>query len=813
MRKTIIFLLISIGVNAQFNYQALIKHSSGQIISNNQVKVKFTLMYGTSSVSPVYEEEHIVNIPADGVVNLSVGGGTVVNGTFSNIDWSQSVFMKEELDTGNGYQDMGTKQLTTVPYAEYSSGVQGVNLTGENVAVGNYAMQNKDFTTSAGNIAIGEYALQTRTTEISNGSVNVAIGYNALKDNRSGDDNVAINKGALEKNNDGNNNIAIGTNSINKNINGGYNIAIGQYSLESSIAASQSIAIGYQAMQYFNNGGEVVNSSNTAIGVYALRGESSTSSNTGGGNTAIGSSSLKTNTIGINNTAVGDSSLKINTSGGYNTAIGKNSMDNNDSGRGNTALGYESLRANTEGNYNVALGYGSGWENTVGDKLTLIGYNSGTNGESDLFNSVAIGAEATVTSSNTIQLGNTDVTLVNTAGVVSAAGLNIGGTAITSTASELNLLDGLSEIGVLASISENNNTGVRLSSSNSSNHGDIGGDAVDLSKQGQSSSIRGATGYGSFASGYNTTASESYSTALGSYTVASGYGSTATGRYTTASGYYSVTMGHSTTASDWGSLVIGRYNLSSSSATSADSFSTSNPAFVIGNGSASSARSDAFKVMYNGDTTTSGIVSATGFKGSGDQLTLNDNGTITSLMQLIGDLKSEISALQQSNNSEIKSAQVKTNTSNDVVLFELGVLRFSWNTTYNTIQVKQSSSSEIVDNWFISGVIRSGGSSGEYSPNETYIQKSNMTYGLGDGGGYNDRFTPIWSDGFTSLMEGSIALGSTYSNFEFYITPMGSGSSTQYDPVPTWQLRGHVDGYGQLTVTCIHAKFDGNSGW
>jgi hypothetical protein len=87
-----------------------------------------------------------------------------------------------------------------------------------------------------------------------------------------------------------------------------------------------------------------------------------------------------------------------------------------------------------------------------------------------------------------------------------------------------------------------------------------------------------------------------------------------------------------------------------------------------------------------------------------------------------------------------------------------------------------------------------------------------MTYGLGDDGGYNDRFTPIWSNGFTSLMDGSIALGSAYSNFEFYITPMGSGS-TQYDPVPTWQLRGHVDGYNQLTVTCVHAKFDGTSGW
>ena len=74
-------------------------------------------------------------------------------------------------------------------------------------------------------------------------------------------------------------------------------------------------------------------------------------------------------------------------------------------------------------------------------------------------------------------------------------------------------------------------------------------------------------------------------------------------------------------------------------------------------------------------------------------------------------------------------------------------------------------------------------------------------------------FTPIWNNGTSSLMEGSIALGSGYSNFEFYITPMGSGSTSLYDPAPTWQLRGHVDGYNQLTVTCVHVKFDGTSGW
>ena len=65
-------------------------------------------------------------------------------------------------------------------------------------------------------------------------------------------------------------------------------------------------------------------------------------------------------------------------------------------------------------------------------------------------------------------------------------------------------------------------------------------------------------------------------------------------------------MGRNTTASDYGSLVIGQYNSSGSSVTnSATSFSTSNTAFVIGNGADSSNKSDAFKVMFNGDATVS----------------------------------------------------------------------------------------------------------------------------------------------------------------------------------------------------------------
>ena len=56
-----------------------------------------------------------------------------------------------------------------------------------------------------------------------------------------------------------------------------------------------------------------------------------------------------------------------------------------------------------------------------------------------------------------------------------------------------------------------------------------------------------------------------------------------------------------TAASDAASMVIGPYNSSGSSATSASSFSTSAPAFVIGNGADSSeANRDAFTVLVNG---------------------------------------------------------------------------------------------------------------------------------------------------------------------------------------------------------------------
>ena len=144
-------------------------------------------------------------------------------------------------------------------------------------------------------------------------------------------------------------------------------------------------------------------------------------------------------------------------------------------------------------------------------------------------------------------------------------------------------------------------------SDNSSGTSATGSNAVAMG-QGTTASATAST-----AMGYNTTASGLVSTAMGDSSTASGIVSTAMGTFTTASGYNSTAMGSFTTASDFASLVIGQYNSSGSSVTNnATSFNTANTAFVIGNGTNSSNKSDAFKVMFNGDTTVSNDLTVSG---------------------------------------------------------------------------------------------------------------------------------------------------------------------------------------------------------
>ena len=157
-----------------------------------------------------------------------------------------------------------------------------------------------------------------------------------------------------------------------------------------------------------------------------------------------------------------------------------------------------------------------------------------------------------------------------------------------------------------------NNTGVQASTCTASgSYSTAMGDGTTASGDYSTSMGRStaASALYSTAMGYGTDASGYFSTAMGSSTTASALYSTAMGDGTIASGSRSTAMGSYTTASDYASLSIGRYNSVNSTVTaggSATSFDTDNAAFVIGNGTGSSTKSDAFVVYFNGNATLSG---------------------------------------------------------------------------------------------------------------------------------------------------------------------------------------------------------------
>jgi hypothetical protein len=108
-----------------FNYQAVVRNAAGTPLANNNTGFKFSILKGSATGTVVYSETFDLNTNAQGVVNLVVGTGTPVSGTFSTIDWSNGpYYLKVEMDPAGGtsYALTETKQLQSVPYALYSPG-------------------------------------------------------------------------------------------------------------------------------------------------------------------------------------------------------------------------------------------------------------------------------------------------------------------------------------------------------------------------------------------------------------------------------------------------------------------------------------------------------------------------------------------------------------------------------------------------------------------------------------------------------------------------------------------------------------------
>lgn len=136
-----VVLMTAVSVYAQvpqgFNFQAIARGANGEILADQALGVKVSVIKGTEEGNPLYEETHTVTTNPLGLIQIVIGEGTAGEGqTFSAIDFgNDNYYVKLAIDPAGGteYADLGTTRLLSVPYAlvaqkaiEGGSGAGGV---------------------------------------------------------------------------------------------------------------------------------------------------------------------------------------------------------------------------------------------------------------------------------------------------------------------------------------------------------------------------------------------------------------------------------------------------------------------------------------------------------------------------------------------------------------------------------------------------------------------------------------------------------------------------------------------------------------
>jgi len=131
---TIILVILGLILCAQtpqaIKYQAVARDGAGNVLADKAVTFRISFLQGSIGGSTVYIETHSKTTNTFGLVDLEIGHGTPVSGSFAGINWGEDTyFVKVEMDPdgGTSYQWMGTSQLLSVPYALYAKDVQNNN--------------------------------------------------------------------------------------------------------------------------------------------------------------------------------------------------------------------------------------------------------------------------------------------------------------------------------------------------------------------------------------------------------------------------------------------------------------------------------------------------------------------------------------------------------------------------------------------------------------------------------------------------------------------------------------------------------------
>ncbi len=110
------------------NYQAVARDLTGIPLENVSVSVQYDIRSGSSAGTIIYSESHATTTNQFGLFTAQIGGGSVLSGNFSTINWGTNLHYLQVTINGDV---MPAAQLLSVPYALHAntatSGVPGAN--------------------------------------------------------------------------------------------------------------------------------------------------------------------------------------------------------------------------------------------------------------------------------------------------------------------------------------------------------------------------------------------------------------------------------------------------------------------------------------------------------------------------------------------------------------------------------------------------------------------------------------------------------------------------------------------------------------
>lgn len=351
----------------------------------------------------VIGEAPLTNMTTEAVYNVIIGQ----NAGILNSSGSSNVYVGRSAGILN---QIGNSNVMVGTYAGYNAkGSQNVYIGesagGQNIS-GNY------------NIAIGHQAGYNNKV-----NSNTFIGFQSGFQNTSGSANTFVGERSGESNTIGGNNSFFGGASGRDNSVGSNNTFIGQNAGQQNTSGSYSTFIGSQAGTYTTTG-----NNNTFVGAQA-----GILNTLGYSNAFFGDNSGYNNTTAYENTFVGSFSGYENRTGARNTFLGTSAGQETRVGNDNTYVGHRAGNSNISGSNNTYVGLHAGFNITSGSDNTFFGKNSGyyisdgssavsgsnrsvfigTNVKSnghDETNQIVIGYDAVGNGTNTVTIGNNDIT-------------------------------------------------------------------------------------------------------------------------------------------------------------------------------------------------------------------------------------------------------------------------------------------------------------------------------------------------------------------------------------------------------------------